>query len=218
MMEILKESLIFKGLTSEEIKDILGKIRYETKSYKNKENIAFRGDKINGLNIIIKGSISTEMLAKDGNIRKIEKLEESDVLASAFIFGTNNFYPVDLVAENKVEILNISRENFLKILSLENRILENFLNEISNKTQFLSAKIWSSVNNKTIGEKFSEFIKNKQKNNELKIDNLQDLADSFGVARPSLSRVLREYIEEKKLERIGRNRYKILDKDFFELS
>ena len=217
-MEILKESLIFKGLTSEEIKDILGKIRYETKSYKNKENIAFRGDKINGLNIIIKGSISTEMLAKDGNIRKIEKLEESDVLASAFIFGTNNFYPVDLVAENKVEILNISRENFLKILSLENRILENFLNEISNKTQFLSAKIWSSVNNKTIGEKFSEFIKNKQKNNELKIDNLQDLADSFGVARPSLSRVLREYIEEKKLERIGRNRYKILDKDFFELS
>jgi transcription regulator, CRP family len=37
------------------------------------------------------------------------------------------------------------------------------------------------------------------------------------VERPSLSRVLSDLVKDKKLERIGRNRYKILDKEFFEI-
>lgn len=217
MLEILKESLLFEGLNSERIEELLEKVKYERKVYKNKENIVFRGDKIVGLRIILRGNVSAEMLAKDGNIRKIEKLGPADVLASAFIFGANNFYPVDLIAESEVEILSMNKENFLKILSLENKILENFLNEISNKTQLLSAKIWNSVNNKTIGEKFADFVRSKQRAAEFKIDNLKELAENFGVARPSLSRVLAEYIDMKKLERIGRNKYKILDRDFFEL-
>lgn len=216
MEEILKNSIIFKNLSLEEIKQILGKIRYDRKKYKNGVNIAFRGDRVEGLNILIKGSVTTEMLTKDGNVKKIEDLMEADILASAFIFGENNVYPVDLVANGEVEILYINKNNFLKLLSIENKLLENFLNEISNKTQLLSSKIWNSFNNKTIGEKIKNFIFNNQQKGEVKIDNLKALSESFGIARPSLSRVLSDYVNEGKLERTGRNKYKILDKDFFE--
>lgn len=217
MEEILKNCLIFKGLSLEEIKKILGEMRYDRKKYKNGGNIAFRGDKVEGLNILLKGSVITEMLTKDGNVKKIEDLTEADILASAFIFGDNNSYPVDLIANGDVEILYINKNNFLKLLLLKGKILENFLNEISNKTQLLSSKIWSSFNNKTIGEKIYNFILNNQVKGEVTIKNLKALSESFGIARPSLSRVLSEYVNEGKLERIGRNKYKILDKDFFEI-
>lgn len=213
--KILKDSLIFKNISEEKIKEYLNKIKYEIKLYKKNSNIVFRGDKVEGLNIILKGSVSAEMLTKEGNIKKIENLEQFEVLASAFIFGEKNNYPVDLIANEEVKILNINKENFLKLLSLENIILENFLNEISNKTQFLSAKIWTNFNNKTIKEKISNFIINNQSSGEIVINNLRDLAEKFGIARPSLSRVLAIYVNENKLERIGRNKYRILDIDFF---
>lgn len=215
MEEILKNTLVFKGLSDERIKELLSQIRYEIKKYKNFSNIAYRGDEIDGLNIILKGIISTEMLTKEGNVKKIEDLKVTDILASAFIFGENNRFPVDLIGNGDVEILKISRANFLKLLSLEGKILENFLNEISNKTQFLSAKIWSNFNNRTISAKISNYIVMNQKNGEVIIPNLKSLAENFGIARPSLSRVLGDYVDNGKLERIGRNRYKILNEAFF---
>lgn len=215
MEEILKNTLVFKGLSDERIKELLSQIRYERKKYKDFSNIAYRGDEIDGLNIILKGIISTEMLTKEGNVKKIEDLKATDILASAFIFGENNRLPVDLIGNGDVEILKINRANFLKLLSLEGKILENFLNEISNKTQFLSAKIWSNFNNRTISEKISNYIVKNQKNGEVIIPNLKSLAENFGIARPSLSRVLGDYVDDGKLERIGRNRYKILNEAFF---
>lgn len=215
MEEILKNTLVFKGLSDERIKELLSQIRYERKKYKDFSNIAYRGDEIDGLNIILKGIISTEMLTKEGNVKKIEDLKVTDILASAFIFGENNRFPVDLIGNGDVEILKINRANFLKLLSLEGKILENFLNEISNKTQFLSAKIWSNFNNRTISEKISNYIVKNQKNGEVIIPNLKSLAENFGIARPSLSRVLGDYVDDGKLERIGRNRYKILNEAFF---
>lgn len=216
MIEILEKNIIFKEIKSEKIKEIFKTIKYDIKKYENKANIVFRGDIVDGIKIILKGTVITEMLTSEGNIRKIEELKIADVLASAFIFGEDNFYPVDLIAKNKVEILSISKKEFLKLLSQDEKILRNFLDEISNKTQLLSKKIWSNVNNKTIRAKFNAFIKEKHQNNEIKIESVKSLAESFGVARPSLSRVMGEYIEENILEKIGRNKYKILDFNLLE--
>lgn len=216
MLRLLKKSLIFKGLEEKKIQEILKEAKYKIEKYKIGESLVFRGDKVQGLNIVLKGNISAEMLAKDGNVRKIEDLHQLDVLAAAFIFGMNNNFPVDLVANEETEIFVIDKSNFLKILSRENIILENFLNEISNKAQLLSAKIWDGVNNKTIEEKVWNFIRKNQKQNIVVIKNLKNLAEKFGVARPSLSRVIAELIKNEKIERVGRSTYKILENNFIE--
>ena len=70
---------------------------------------------------------------------------------------------------------------------------------------------------KFIKKKFCDYVKKNQKNNLFSIQNLGALAEYFGVERPSLSRVLSDLVKDEKLERIGRNKYKILDKDFFEI-
>ena len=217
MIKTLKETVVFNNIDEETIKNILEKTRYEIKNYSPNESIAFRGDEVKGLYIILKGTLITEMLTEEGNIIKIEELVPSDVIASAFIFGKRNSFPVDLSAKDKAEILFIERKEFLKLLFSQEKILENFLNEISNKTQLLTNKIWNSFNNKTIKKKFCDYVKKNQKNNLFSIQNLGALAEFFGVERPSLSRVLSELVKDEKLERIGRNKYKILDEEFFEI-
>ena len=217
MIEILKETVVFNGIDEKTIKNILEKNKYEIKKYSPNESIAFRGDEVRGLYIILKGTLTTEMLTEEGNVIKIEELVPSDVIASAFVFGKKNSFPVDLNAKDEAEILFIERKEFLKILFSKEKILENFLNEVSNKTQLLTSKIWNSFNNKTIKKKFCDYVKKNQKNNLFSIQNLGALAEYFGVERPSLSRVLSELVKDEKLERIGRNKYKILDKDFFEI-
>ena len=217
MIEILKETVVFNGIDEKTIKNILEKNKYEIKKYSPNESIAFRGDEVRGLYIILKGTLTTEMLTEEGNVIKIEELVPSDVIASAFVFGKKNSFPVDLNAKDEAEILFIERKEFLKLLFSQEKILENFLNEVSNKTQLLTSKIWNSFNNKTIKKKFCDYVKKNQKNNLFSIQNLGALAEYFGVERPSLSRVLSDLVKDEKLERIGRNKYKILDKDFFEI-
>ena len=217
MIEILKETVVFNGIDEKTIKNILEKTKYEIKKYSPNEAIAFRGDEVKGLYIVLKGILTTEMLTEEGNVIKIEELVQSDIIASAFIFGKKNSYPVDLIAKNKSEILFIERKEFLKLLFSQEKILENFLNEISNKAQLLTTKIWNSFNNKTIKKKFCDYVKKSQENDKFFIENLGALAEFFGVERPSLSRVLSDLVKNEKLERIGRNKYKILDKEFFEI-
>ena len=217
MIKTLKETVVFNNIDEETIKNILEKTRYEIRNYSPNESIAFRGDEVKGLYIILKGTLITEMLTEEGNVIKIEELVPSDVIASAFIFGKKNSFPVDLAAKDEAEILYVERKEFLKLLFSQEKILENFLNEISNKTQLLTSKIWNSFNNKTIKKKFCDYVKKNQRNNLFSIENLGALAEFFGVERPSLSRVLSELVKDEKLERIGRNKYKILDKNFFEI-
>ena len=217
MIKTLKETVIFNNIDEETIKNILEKTRYEIRNYSPNESIAFRGDEVKGLYIILKGTLITEMLTEEGNVIKIEELVPSDVIASAFIFGKKNSFPVDLAAKDEAEILYVERKEFLKLLFSQEKILENFLNEISNKTQLLTSKIWNSFNNKTIKKKFCDYVKKNQKDNLFSIQNLGALAEFFGVERPSLSRVLSDLVKDEKLERIGRNKYKILDEEFFEI-
>ena len=217
MIKTLRETVVFNDLDEDTIKDILEKTKYEIKKYSLDEPIAFRGDEVKGLYIILKGTLITEMLTEEGNVIKIEELVPSDVIASAFIFGKNNSFPVDLSVKDEAEIFFVERKEFLKLLFSQEKILENFLNEISNKTQLLTSKIWNSFNNKTIKKKFCDYVKRNQKNNEFFIENLGALAEFFGVERPSLSRVLSELVKDEKLERIGRNKYRILNGEFFEI-
>ncbi|WP_335982008.1 Crp/Fnr family transcriptional regulator [Fusobacterium polymorphum] len=217
MIEILKETVVFNGIDEKTIKNIFEKTKYEIKKYSPNESIAFRGDEVRGLYIILKGTLTTEMLTEEGNVIKIEELVPSDVIASAFVFGKKNSFPVDLNAKDEAEILFVERKEFLKILFSKEKILENFLNEVSNKTQLLTSKIWNSFNNKTIKKKFCDYVKKNQKDSLFSIQNLGALAEYFGVERPSLSRVLSDLVKDEKLERIGRNKYKILDGEFFEI-
>lgn len=211
----LEKIELFKGLNLEELEQQLSNINMKILKYKKGDVIAFRDEVINGLYINFSGEVSTEMLKDNGESKKIEEIKSGKILAAAFIFGEYNYFPVDIIAKTDVEILYIEKKEVLNLLVTNKKLLVKFLDEISEKAQFLSKNLWESVAKKSIEQKFANYLLVNEKNNlvELKI-TLTELAEYFNVTRPSLSRVINQMIEEKILLRVRKGVYKIENKNY----
>jgi len=94
----------------------------------------------------------------------------------------------------------------VRLLMNSDRLLANFLDMISNRSQFLSEKI-RFLNFKTIKGKLAQFILERSSDDKPTINmgmTQTGLADYFGVARPSLARILGELENDGLIEATGR--------------
>ncbi len=215
IFEKLKNVKIFKDIQKEHLEVLLLELKYKVKKFDKNEVIAFRGDEIEDLIIVAMGNVYTEMQKLNGDSIVVDRLSEGDVLAGAFIFGKDNRFPVDVIASSESELIYISKEEIIKMFQLNEKLLQNYLGVISNKTQFLSKKIWFSFTNKSINNKLIAYLlNNMNRNNQVLLQNsMKEIAQMFGVARPSLSRVLKEFIDEGIIIRKEKNLLEVPSKD-----
>lgn len=202
MNTILSQSPIFKGLQPSETENLLALVPHQIRHFHKDDLLAVAGEEVKAVMILIEGKLQGEMIDFSGNSLKIEELMPPQMVAAGFLFGKNSRFPVNLSAMADGKILIILKPNFTRLLSLDNRVLNNFLNIVSDKAQFLSRKI-SFLNFKTIREKIAFFLLQHYKPGFRNIQlqqNQQSLAEMFGVARPSLARTIGELQREGVLE------------------
>jgi CRP/FNR family transcriptional regulator, dissimilatory nitrate respiration regulator len=190
--ELLSRSPIFSGLDAGSPEKILNTIKYRVRKYSAGSVIAISGEEVTSLHIVISGMVKGEMVDYEGRTLKIEDIGAPRALAPAFLFGSGNRFPVNVTSVTEAELLVIDKGDFVKLLASNDHLLTNYLDTISNRSQFLSDKI-KFFTFKTIKGKLANYILEKAGNNLNKIRfgrTQQELADFFGVARPSLSRAL----------------------------
>lgn len=189
---------VFMGISETEAETLLKQIHFQIKKFGKDEIIVVAGERVTNLNIVISGSVRGEMIDYSGKTIKIEDIEAPKPLAAAFLFGQENKFPVTVTANQNSQILSIPVAEFLKLLQLNNFLLRNYLNSISSRAQFLSQKL-QFLSFKTIKGKVAYFLLqhagDKYHSVELK-NTQQQLADLFGVTRPSLARVFGEMQKE----------------------
>jgi len=202
----LVQAPLFIGLGSEEIEKLVTGIDRRLKKYKTGTIIAKSGDKVTSFMIVTSGVVKGEMVDFSGRIIKIEDIPAPGAVAAAFLFGNRNLFPVNVVAVTDSELMIIEKAVFLRLLMNSNRLLANFLDMISNRSQFLSEKI-RFLNFKTIKGKLAQFILERSSDDKPTINlgmTQTELADYFGVARPSLARILGELENDVLIEATGR--------------
>lgn len=213
-VDALQSSYIFKDLKPEEIGEIIKQVHHQVKTYKKGELIASSGDRCNSLRIIVQGAAVGEMMDFQGKALQIEKLHAPDTIASAFLFGDNNTLPVDVIAVEETKILLIPRQDLMNLFCNENTVLKNYLDIISNRAQHLTKKI-KLLGLHSIRGKFANYlleqVRREGKTALTIIHSQNELANMFGISRPSLGRVIRELHNEGVIEAEGRN-IKIIDK------
>ena len=213
MFEILSHSPIFIGMKPNDIDTLLQLCNHQVRSYKSGQTIVQNGDVCDNLLIVVEGSVKGEMIDYSGKIIKIEDIVAPRPLALGFIFGKNNRFPVDVVANNNCKLLFIPKRTFILLLQSNEVILKNFLNAISNRTQFLSNKI-KFLAFKTIKGKIAHYILELTKGNKniITLPKTQvELAEFFGVTRPSLARAIGEMVSDRLIE-ANRKEIIIIDK------
>ena len=211
--ELLARSPLFMGIPSNRLEEIFTSIHYQVRKFNKTELVVQAGDECNRLFIVLKGSVKGEMADYTGKTIKIEDIEAPRPLAAAFLFGKNNRFPVTVIANNEVELLSIERPEFLKILQQDALILTNYLNSISSRAQFLSQRI-KFLSFKTIRQKIAHYLFDLAGDRlavvELPLSQAQ-LAEFFGVTRPSLARALGEMDQEGFIQ-VQRRTVRILNK------
>ncbi|ABX31880.1 transcriptional regulator, Crp/Fnr family [Petrotoga mobilis SJ95] len=191
---------IFKNFSKAELMKIFGNVRYSIKKFSKGSLIYTSGEKVEKLMILIEGEVITEMVDFNGKILEVERMKSPDILASALLFSKDNFLPVDVLAVKDVAILYIEKEDLIRLFQSNNVLLLSFLEDIGEKFQFVTAKLRVNAFH-TIREKITMYLLNlynqQNKSNELTIPlTLEELANLFGVTRPSLSRAFSQMQKE----------------------
>jgi CRP/FNR family transcriptional regulator, dissimilatory nitrate respiration regulator len=203
MYQILLNSPLFRGLTSCELDALMQNINHQIRQFRSGELLAQAGEDVDKAILLLQGRLQGEMVDFAGNSLKIEELDPPQMVAAAFLFGPQNKFPVFLSAKTEGRIMVILKKDFTRMLSLEPRVMVNYLNIVSAKAQFLSGKI-TFLSLKTIREKIAFYLLQRAKqspNMQVDIDQTQTaLADLFGVTRPSLTRSVLEMEKQGILE------------------
>ncbi|OYT11006.1 MAG: hypothetical protein B6I18_06155 [Bacteroidetes bacterium 4572_112] len=214
MITKLVNSPFFVGFNKEQILEIFESIHYSTSQYKKNDIICRAGDDVRSLMIISKGNVRTEMLDATGSIFRMDDIYVTQIIGPGFLYGDNNVFPVNVVSNCDVSIISIQKKTFEYILAKHPKLMINYLNVISNKTQFLSQKI-KNVFLQSIEGKIAIYLLKiaKQTNSmEFEMEHSQTwLAERFNVARPSIARVF-SHLKSKGIIDSDKKIIKILDK------
>ena len=194
MYNILSHSPIFKGIPPLKIEELLKRVRHRFISHKKGKTIVLRGDRCESLMVLIKGSVRGEMVDINGKSVEVETIPAPRPIAPAFVFGKNNFFPVDVIAALDITLLSIPKSSLITLIQLNTEVLNNYLDIVSNRTHFLTERLWF-MSFKTIKEKYAHYIFSLLKPGEKRVvlpKNQQELSEYFAVSRPSLARVIGE--------------------------
>ena len=182
--ELLSLSL-FASCTEEDIQDLL-RSPYRRSTYRKGCRLLSQGEACQSLLLLTEGSVETKMFSEEGRELTIDRLHSPVVLAPAFLFASHNELPVDVIALTPCVIWRINRDGFLAFMASHPHVLRAFLQLVSDKGHFLSRKL-KSFAVEGLRTRVLDYLR---KNGC--ISNVQEAANSLGVVRPSLSRLLSE--------------------------
>lgn len=204
---------LFFRLTEEEINEILERSVSEVREVDKGNYVVRQGDTVQFLYLLMDGLVRTEMVTKEGNVLEIEFIEPIKPLAPAFLVAAENRYPVDVITTEKSTFYLIPKSMWMKEMMQNEILMTNFMKVNSNMTVFLSKKV-QMMSIKSLKGKLSLYILENttpQHNSFILRRTQTQLAEYFGVQRPSLARTIGEMIREGMIS-LYKRELKVLDR------
>ncbi len=197
---------LFEGIKAGELERIFKNVNHRITSFLDGELIEEQNSTCDEMLILLQGHTKAQMQDFSGKVITIETMEAPSILASGFLFASNNMIPVDIVSTDNFTVLHIERDGILWLCREYEVFLRNLLRDMGDRLTTLAEKVWMLSLN-TLNQRLANFLL-KQSDDlgsefELKTTK-EELADALGVARPSLSRVFSEFAGEKIISQEGK--------------
>ena len=170
----LAEAPVFRGLSERFLENFIGRTPNALREFGIGDFIALQGTVCQSLYLLYSGRVRTNMVNEEGKQVTIEEIEAPRLLAPAFIFATDNRFPV----------------NITTLTNWEKIVMQNFLRIISDRSIFLSRKL-NAFALQDLKTRLLAYLREHENPR-----SRQEIADILGVARPSLARVLSELADE----------------------
>lgn len=186
---------LFQGCGIEDFESLEKLVPCRFTSYNKGDIVAIQNEKCKSLMLLCSGSLSAKMIGDEGKEITVEVLKAPEVLAAAFMYSSEDRFPVTLHVEEEVTIWSIAKATFLDLLHDNQTLLLNFIRHISDRSVFLSRK-FNEFALLSLTERIISYL-----NRHRYIHNIQEVSLILGVARPSLSRAITLLIDNGKIKR-----------------
>lgn len=198
-LSALQKCALFKDQSSDQIEALLPKINFRISSLTENEIIFSPVDDADKMGIILSGTVDVQKLFPKGKVVIIERKKSADMIAESSIFTRLGYYSDTFVVSKPCEVLLLTKKELLKLFKLDNTILLNYLEHVSNSTLILKNKIGilslDSIREKICGYLIHDYKMNSSYTITLPFSK-KEWAEYMDVSRTSLSRELRGLEQE----------------------
>ena len=154
----IKDNALFSGISGEELEELLKHLNYYIERYPKGSIISQEDDNCNAIGLLLQGTANIERIYPSGKSIVMKKLSCGDVFGEALIFSKTTTYPVTVMANSNCIVGYLNKEDIIKLFSLNDIILENFLMLLSDKVIVLNNKI-KSISLKNIKQKGYDVVR-----------------------------------------------------------
>ena len=197
ILEGIRKCPLFKGLTDNEIMDLMRAIRYRVIRLYKGDFLFVAGEDCLHANILLDGEVVAYLEGASDRYIRMSTFHAGNMFAPAFLFAQDRRYPVTVQATTNTRVLRILSADFERLLELDSRLSKNFTIILSNLIAGLTKKVGMLLS--SVRDKIIFFLKEEQRRQQSNTIQLsmsrQELADHFGIQKYSLQRALNELQE-----------------------
>lgn len=212
-IDSLLKCVLFRNMNGDEISTVLKNIPNDIKSYNSEDIIAIEGESCDSVGIILSGNIEIHKSFASGKLVTINHFEAGNIFGEALVFSGKHQYPATIVSSNNSKLMFISRNDIIKLMTLDTRILNNFMGVLSNRILMLNQRL-TNLTYDTLRKKVANIILieyEKQKSVYITLPfSRKKMAEMLNIPRPSLSRELVKMKDEGLID-FYKNKIKLID-------
>ena len=138
---VLENCSLFSGVSVSELKEVLEETPYHILSFDKGELIFRLMESALKVGIILEGSVEIQKSFPNGSQVNVSVRLPGEIIGPAAVFSKTRKYPCDIVSLESVTIMMIQRDDLLRLMQKDVRILENLTTEIGSATYMLQQRL-----------------------------------------------------------------------------
>lgn len=203
----LSNNSLFKNISPNTLQNSINFDKCTINHYKNGALIVQESDPCSAIGFILSGSLQIEQISQTGEVLTIKSLATTDAFGTALYSLPSPKYPYTIVALTDSSVIFIPFEQIQKLLRINPTFNDNFIFFLSARILNLKEKL-HLLHHKDVRSRLLIYLTNEFKQNGLTTFKLSHsksaIAEFIGVARPSVSRELKNMANEHLIILSGR--------------
>ena len=196
---VLEKSTLFSGVPAAELRTALEETPHHIQCYDKGEIIFHLMESATRIGIILEGRVEAQKSFPNGSQVNVSIRVPGEMIGPAAVFSKSQRYPCDIVSLEPVTVIMFRKDDLLKLMQKNVRILENFIAEIASATYMLQQRIELYSYNGIAQKAAFWLLMQARQTGKSKIHipgSVSKWAMLMNVSRPSLHRELKRMEDE----------------------
>ncbi|MFI3317142.1 MAG: Crp/Fnr family transcriptional regulator [Rikenellaceae bacterium] len=171
--------------------------RYRVRRYQKGDIVAFSGQRVSELSIVVSGAINVSFVQPSGLIiRSVDHLAPTPIGAIA-LFSKKNRYLVDTRAIEECTVISIAKEDVISQMAACQDFMVSFIDFSASRVDALTSHI-ALLSQRSVAAKVAYyiFLCSRDGHSYKFPQTLRILSEHMCVERPSLSRVIASFVQQ----------------------